>query len=115
MFFLSLSLEGFSLAVSPCFCCSCKFGLLVRLFINVPGVGWYGFVGRFGGVSLAVIISARGLKSVYNFLSKHFSKRIRFTLLSIKLLSLAALKKSCCELSGKRINALVKLSLDGVS
>ena len=63
MSFLSLSLEGFSLALSSCFCCSCKSGLLVRLFINVPGFGWYGFFGRFGGVSLAAKISARGLKS----------------------------------------------------
>ena len=59
MFFLSLSLERFSLALSPCFCCSCKSGLLVRLFIDVSDIGWYGFFGRFGGVSLAGIISVK--------------------------------------------------------
>ena len=65
MSFLSLSLEGFSLALSLCFCCSCKSGLLVRLFTDVPGFGWYGFVGRFGGVSLAAIVKARGLKECF--------------------------------------------------
>ena len=68
------------------------------LFIDVPGFGCHGFVGRFGCVSLAAIISARGLKSVFNFSSNHFLKTIRFTLPSIKLLSLVALKKYCSKI-----------------
>ena len=65
--------------------------------MDVPIFGWYGLVGRFGGVSLAAIVSARGLKNVFNFLSHHCSKTIRFTLPSIKLLSLVTLKKPCCK------------------
>ena len=99
MSFLSLSLKGFSLALSSCFCCSCTSGLLVRLFVDVPDFGWYGFVWHFGGLPLAAIMSARGLKSVFNFSSNHFSKTVRLTLPSIKLLSFVALKKSSCKLS----------------